>query len=148
VNAHIPNVLSLNVVVILAMSAFAAQPRLMGAGEALSLHVTPTAAMAPTAIRIRAIVEPDSKNRALEVSADSGIFLQGSRIELDGEAAPRVNEVVFRDMPSGAYEIAVRLLDSSGRVLALVRNTVVVEGGFSPKDGSSGSSHGRKVLKP
>jgi|KBSMisStaDraftv2_1062788.scaffolds.fasta_scaffold262549_1 hypothetical protein len=99
-----------------------------GAREVLALQVSPRTAMGPTSIRVRAVVEHDSTNRMLEVSADSGGVYQSSAIELDGDEAAKINEVVFRDMPKGEYEIIVRLLDSSGRVRALARSSVTIAG--------------------
>ena len=62
------------------------------------------------------------------MSADSGGVYQSSAIELDGDEAAKINEVVFRDMPKGEYKIIVRLLDSSGRVRALARSSVTIAG--------------------
>src|SRR4051794_28225144 len=122
------NIRSLNSVVILIVTLSVIQFRSAGAHEPLALQVSPRTAMGPTTIRIRAMVEQDPTNRALEVSADSGRVYQSSAIELDGDEAARINEVVFRDMPQGEYEIVVRLLDSSGRVRAMARSTVTIAG--------------------
>ena len=113
-------------VVILIIALPLAQMRLSAAGGALALHVTPTAAVGQASIRLRVLVEHDAMNRLLELTADSGDFYEASAIQLDGKDAPKINEVVFRDMPQGTYEIVVRLLDPSGRVRAMARSTVVI----------------------
>src|SRR5262245_44518326 len=105
-------------VVLLIAIAFAPFP-VVSAGGALALRVSPTAAVAPVSIRMRVEVEHDSRNRTLEVSADSEGFYQSSVIELDGDEAPKINEVVFRDMPRGLYEVVARLVDASGSVRAV-----------------------------
>jgi hypothetical protein len=113
----------------------------MTAGSALALHVSPTAAAGPVTIRIRLIVEHDSRNRTLEVSADSEGFYQSSEIELAGDEAPKTNEVVFRDMPQGSYEIVARLMDLSGHVRAVERNTVMITGSVGGVGNSSRPGH-------
>jgi hypothetical protein len=116
------------------------QPALAAGG--LEMQVTPATAAAPASIRVRAMVEHDAGNRALELTIDSGAYYQGSMIELDGETAPKVNEVVFRDLPPGMYEIVVRLFDPDGRVRALARGTAVIVGSEGSRDGvSSGRTH-------
>ena len=120
------NASSLTRVAILSIALPLAQMRLSAAGEPLALRVTPTAAVGHATIRLRVLVEHDAMNRLLELTADSGDFYQASSIQLDGEEAPKINEVVFRDMPQGTYEIVVRLLDPEGRVRAMARGTVVI----------------------
>jgi hypothetical protein len=120
------NTLAFTRVVILIIALPLAQVRLSAGSAALALRVTPTAAVGHASIRLRVLVEHDATNRLLELTADSGDFYQASAIELDGEEAPRINEVVFRDMPQGTYEIVVRLLDQEGRVRAMARGTVVI----------------------
>ncbi len=112
------------------------------AAGGLEMQVTPAAAAAPASIRVRAMVEHDAGNRALELTIDSGAYYQGSLIELDGETAPKVNEVVFRDLPPGMYEIVVRLFDPDGRVRALARGSAVIVGSMGSRDSAtSGRTH-------
>src|SRR3954469_23163 len=124
---HIMNTTTTRIAILLATLVLAPFSS-ADARDVLALQVSPRTAMGPTSIRVRAVVEHDSTNRMLEVSADSGGVYQSSAIELDGDEAARINEVVFRDMPQGEYEIVVRLLDSSGRVRAMARSTVTIAG--------------------
>jgi len=70
--------------------------------------------MAPASIRVRAIIEHDSDNRALEIVADGADFYRRTVIDLDGAQAARINELQLRDIPGGAYEVTATLYDSRG----------------------------------
>jgi hypothetical protein len=59
----------------------------LGAGERLTMVVTPSKSMAPATIRVRVGVEPAADNRVLNVIADSGAYYRSSEIQLDGERA-------------------------------------------------------------
>jgi len=85
------------------------------AGEPLTIRVSPRAAMAPAIITVRAIIEADTDNRALEVIAQSPDFYRSSYVELDGANAQRVNVFQFRNLPSGTYEVTSVLVGSRGR---------------------------------
>jgi len=104
------------------------QPRPLVADDELSLQVMPNVGVAPAALRVRAIVVPDSRNREIELTADSGNFYESSRRELDGEFAPKISELTLRDLPIGDYDIVVRLFDEDGGVRAVARHTVLVVG--------------------
>jgi len=84
-------------------------------------RVEPPAARAPSDVLIEAIVEPDADNRYVEVVIDSGAFFSSSRIELDGERAPRKKEVRFRKLPAGSYKVSVTLVGTDGRRGTAVR---------------------------
>jgi len=84
------------------------------AAERLKLQVTPAVAIAPAWVRIRALVEHDAENRAIEIVADSEHFFRRSVVQLDGEAAPKVNELLIKDAPGGFYDITVTLFDARG----------------------------------
>jgi hypothetical protein len=69
---------------------------------------------APAKVTVLALIETHADNRALEVVAESPDFLRRSRMSLDGERAPRVNQVVFANLPVGRYEVTVVLFGSRG----------------------------------
>src|SRR5262249_55109295 len=96
----------------------------LGAGERLSLKVSPAICFAPANLVVRTTIQADRANRAVEVVAESSDFYRSSEIELDGENAPRTNMFEFRSLPSGTYEVRVTLRGGGGEQLANVRQQV------------------------
>jgi hypothetical protein len=76
-------------------------------------------------VRVQAIVQPASENRALDIVVDSGRHYRSSRIELEGAEAPRVHVLLFRSIPPGRYDISVALVGGGG-VLATSFGRVVI----------------------
>ncbi len=109
-----------------------ASPRTLTATESLTMAVSPTEAFAPATLRIQLRIAPNTKNRELELIADSGDFYRRSCVALDGEAAPRVLSMQFDGMPGGEYELRSVLIDADGHVRAVVRQTVIVISGSAP----------------
>jgi hypothetical protein len=102
----------------------------LGAGERLTLRVSPAVSFAPANLIVRATIQADRANRLVEVVAESNDFYRSSEIELDGENAPRTNTVEFRSLPSGTYEVRVTVRGDSGQPLANVRQQVnIIEAG-------------------
>jgi hypothetical protein len=91
----------------------------LGAGESLAIQA-PTTMLAPGHLIIQTVVEPDSSNRAIQVTAESPDWYRSSQVQLDGDTAPRRNTFEFRDLPSGAYEIHATLLGPDGQQRAAV----------------------------
>jgi hypothetical protein len=83
-------------------------------------------------VRIRARIEPNPDNRRITVVADGAAFYRSSEMQLDGEQAPKVIELWFRDVPGGDYEIYAILTDSVGRQRAVAHHTTKV---MSPFEG-------------
>jgi hypothetical protein len=98
----------------------------LGAGERMTLKVSPAVAFAPANLSVRTMIEADSANRGVEIVAESTEFYRSSQIQLDGEHAPRTTTFEFRSLPSGAYEVKATLLGSGGAALATVRQQVNV----------------------
>ena len=98
----------------------------VGAGERIVLKASPEISFAPARITIRASIEADADNRAMEIVAESEEFYRSSMIELEGDQAPRTSVFEFRDLPGGTYQISARLLGPSGKSLAYVRRTIDV----------------------
>jgi hypothetical protein len=98
----------------------------LGAGERLALKVSPAVCFAPANLVVRATIQADRANRAVEVVAESTDFYRSSEIELDGENAPRTNMFEFRSLPSGTYEVRVTLRGGGGEQIANVRQQVNV----------------------
>jgi hypothetical protein len=105
-----------------------------GPTERLTLTVSPVSSFAPANLVVRVHVTPDSANRALEVIAESSDYLRSSRIQLDGEDAPKTVTLEFRSLPAGDYSVRGALIDDSGRACATARRQVLVlaSGGSGP----------------
>lgn len=102
----------------------------LGAGERLMLRVSPSVSFAPANLVVRAIVEADPANRAMEIVAESSDFYRSSEVELDGERAPRTTTFEFRSLPSGTYQVKATLRGADGETRASVRSQVdVIESG-------------------
>lgn len=98
----------------------------LGAGERMTLKVSPSVSFAPANLIVRAQIEADAQNRAVEIVAESPDFYRSSEIQLDGEHAPRTNTFEFRSLPSGTYEVKATLLGPGGEPRAAVRQQVNV----------------------
>jgi hypothetical protein len=97
-----------------------------GAGERLAIRVSPAVAFAPANLIVRAIVEADADNRAVEVIAESAEFYRSSEIQLEGDKAPRANQFEFRNLPPGVYEVRASLVGADGHARAVARQQVNV----------------------
>jgi len=100
----------------------------LAAVERLKLNVSPSVAFAPANVVVRASIEPDAQNRAVEVEAESPAFYRSSEIELDGDRAPRTNTFEFRSLPPGVYEVSATLMGPGETVRATAHHEVDVMG--------------------
>ena len=104
----------------------------LGANARLSMKVSPAVAFAPANLTMRATILPDSRNRILQVIAESQDYYRSSEIQLDGERAPRTTLVHFKSVPGGVYEVSAMLKGEGGKELAFARyDLTVVESGVS-----------------
>ena len=94
----------------------------------LDIHVTPAVAMAPANLRVRATIEANRSNRAIEIIAESDDFYRSSEIPLDGDRAPRTTQLEFHGLPGGIYAVRAVLKGANGGVLALARQVINVVG--------------------
>ena len=97
-----------------------------GGLPAIALSVTPRVAHVPGRVRIRAVVEPDAKNRGLQIVADSDDYYRSSTVQLDGAAGARITVVQFSGLPLGNYRISANLLGSADTIRATVHRDVIV----------------------
>jgi hypothetical protein len=105
-----------------------------GAGEKLTLRVTPAVAFAPANLIVRAMIEADADNRSVQIVAESNDFYRSSETQLDGDKAPRTNTFEFRSLPPGMYEVKAILMNASGQMRASVRQEVnVIASGSSDR---------------
>jgi hypothetical protein len=104
--------------------AMAALP--LGAGEPLSIRVSPSISMEPANLRVSATVEANDANRAIQVTAESPNFYRSSESPLDGGRSPRITTIEFRNLPGGSIRISVALKDGSGRTRASAFSHVTI----------------------
>jgi hypothetical protein len=99
---------------------------LLGAGERMTLKVSPAVAFAPANLVVRATIPADADNRAVEIVAESDDFYRSSQIQLEGEKAARISLFEFRSLPPGTYQVRANLLGADGRSRAMIRQQVNV----------------------
>jgi hypothetical protein len=121
--------LKLGVVVLSAMTS-----SMVNAGESLSIGAKPAMSFAPATVNVHVMIEPDARNRSVEVIVDSPDFYRSSEIPLDGDRAPRTTLMEFRNLPAGDYELRATLLGSGGSVRASAHQEVRVVGGGPEPD--------------
>ena len=98
----------------------------LGAGERMTMKVSPAVAFAPANLIVRAMIVADADNRAVEIVAESNDFYRSSQIQLEGEKAARTSMFEFRSLPPGTYEVRANLLGADGRSRAMIRQQVNV----------------------
>ena len=103
-----------------------AMPLGAGAREPLAMRVSPAVSFAPANLIVRATIEADASNRAVEIIAESPEFYRSSEIELDGDNAPRTSTFEFRSLPQGTYEVKAILYGNDGHARAQARQQVNV----------------------
>jgi hypothetical protein len=80
------------------------------ASEPIRVRVLPAFALGPADVIVETIVEPDARNREVEIMLDSPNYSSSSTLVLEGDKAPRVREIRFRQLPAGAYEVSATLV--------------------------------------
>ena len=84
------------------------------AGEPIRVRVVPAFALNPADVIVETVIEPDVRNRGVEITVDSANFFTTSTVTLEGERAPRVRTTRFRQLPAGSYEVSATLVQESG----------------------------------
>jgi hypothetical protein len=92
----------------------------------MTIKVSPAVAVAPATLWVRANIESNAGNRAVEVVVDSADFYRSSRIELEGEYAPRTTVFELRNLPGGRYVVTTRLFGPSGQARSAIRQVIKV----------------------
>jgi hypothetical protein len=98
----------------------------IGAGERITVRVSPAVAFAPANLIVRAMIEADEQNRAVQIIAESADFYRSSEIQLEGARAPRTSTFEFHSLPPGTYEVRALLLGAGGQQRAFARQQVNV----------------------
>ena len=117
--------------VLVAFAAVAALGAASGdaAEDRLRIDVYPRITAAPAAVRVRAVVPPDTHNRSLQFVADAGGYYRSSLIALEGASAASVTELTLKNLPAGEYTVTVILTDAEGHETTK-SSEVVVTGSF------------------
>jgi hypothetical protein len=100
----------------------------LDAGERLKMRVSPAVSFAPATVMVRATIEANRENRAIQIVVESAEFYRSSEIQLDGDRAPRTTVVEFRSLPGGAYEVTAVLIRVNDRSTASQQLNVVGRG--------------------
>jgi hypothetical protein len=116
-------------VVILGAAIAAATVAPIRANDRLALRVSPTVSFAPANLVVRATVEANQENRAIEIVAESDDFYRSSQMQLDGDRAPRTTLFEFRSLPTGSYQVRAILRDVSGKEITSTQTQINVVGG-------------------
>jgi len=93
------------------------------AAEPIRVRVVPAFALNPADVIVETVIEPDVRNRGVEITVDSANFFTTSTVTLEGDRAPRVRTSRFRQLPAGNYEVSATLVQESGirsRVAAIL----------------------------
>jgi hypothetical protein len=93
--------------------------------ETLTIRVSPAVSAAPAMVTVRTLVEAHADNRALDIIAESRDFYTSTQVTLQGAESPRFNEVRFRSLPQGSYEVTVILMGSHGQRAYVTRKVLV-----------------------
>ena len=84
------------------------------AAEPVRVRVSPAFALNPADVIVETVIEPDDRNRGVEVTVDSANFFATSTVTLEGDRAPRVRTTHFRQLPAGSYEVSATLVQDGG----------------------------------
>jgi hypothetical protein len=98
----------------------------LGAGERLTMRVSPRMGMAPATLVVDAVAERDPANRAVQIQVDSQEYYRSSTMQLDGDEAPRTTTVRYEGVPGGTYEVRAILFGSDGKQRAATSQKVDV----------------------
>jgi hypothetical protein len=98
----------------------------LGAGERMTMKVSPAVAFAPANLIVRAMVVADADNRALQIIAESQDFYRSSMVQLEGDRSARTSMFEFRSLPPGRYEVRANLFGANGAQRASLRQQINV----------------------
>ena len=105
----------------------------LGAGERMTVKVTPAVAFAPANLIVHTMIEADADNRAITIVAESADFYRSSEVQLDGDHAPRTTRFEFRSLPSGTYQVKAVLIGTGAEPRVTIRRQINVIGNGAGK---------------
>lgn len=103
------------------LTCVAAATTQVTAAQRLAIRVSPAVALAPASVTVRATIEPNDANRALQITVSSPSYVRTSEISLDGRNAQRVNVFELKDVPTGLYEVRAILVGTTGQVASAMQ---------------------------
>lgn len=106
------------------LTLLAASP--LGAGEQLTIRVSPKVALAPATLVVNAVAERNAANRALLIRLESSDYCRSSVIQLDGDQAEITSTVRYEGVPGGTYDVSVTLFGSGGRRRAATSQSIEI----------------------
>jgi hypothetical protein len=83
---------------------------LANASPPIRLQVQPKIAQAPADVHLKIFVPRHPANRRLDIAIEGENFSTSSSRQLDGEDAPTVFDVWFKQLPCGHYAAAVQVV--------------------------------------
>ena len=95
----------------------------------MTIRVSPAVSFAPANLIVRATIEVDPDNRAVQIVAESPEFYRSSEIPLNGDRAPRTTMFEFRSLPPGVYEVKATLRGTSGERASVRQQVNVIASG-------------------
>jgi hypothetical protein len=92
----------------------------LSAGERLTVTTPGTISLTGRDWWVRVRVEPHTENRWLTIEADGDQFFRRSDFQLEGEDAPIIHHLWFKQLPAGCYDFTatLRATGEAGRILA------------------------------
>lgn len=100
-----------------------------GAGELVTIRVSPRVSFAPANLVVQTTVDARSPNRSLEITAESEDFYRSSEVPLEGDRSPRVSFFRFNGVPAGTFVVCATLRGVNGRMIAQSKVEVQIVGG-------------------
>lgn len=85
----------------------------IGNSRAIELTARPVMGFAPQDIRIQLRVHRNPANRQIRVAAVSDNFERVSQWDVEGERAPVIYELTYRDVPAGDLDITAEVADTT-----------------------------------
>ena len=95
---------------------------------ALVLSATPMISFAPSTLRVKVQVPPESANRLLIITLDGEQFYRSSQVQLDGAEAPKTSWWDIPHVPQGDYELTARVYNDTAKLVSSAHTTVIVKG--------------------
>lgn len=122
----------------LVLLALAATPQ-VAANEPLKIAVSPVHSFAPSLMRIRVRVEPNTDNRMLQITVDSDNFYRQSDVQLEGDKSAAMTQMELRNLPGGEYDVKAVVIDGAGktRAVAQAHATIISQTGGPMPGGPS-----------
>ena len=98
------------------------------ASPPIRLQVTPLIAGAPVDVKLKIFIEPHPDNRRLDFVLEGERYSRSSSEMLEGEAARKVFDVIYKRVPCGNYIAAAQVVRADGTTHAAVSQAMTFTG--------------------